>query len=364
MDSFVPPDRPIAVIDVNKCKANIRKMAQRAAERNLRYTPHFKTHQSMEIGSWYRDEGVDSIQVSSPGMANYFIDQGWKSIAIAFPLSPSILPQIDDLASRVNLTVFINSTETAKIAGKSLQNPVTVFTELDCGFNRSGIPAEDSAQIEKLLNEINKHSKLRFYGFYVHDGRTYQCRGADEVVNTINPVFEKLSAVKKKYPEAIIRLGDTPSCSLLNDFGVVSEISPGNNVFYDLMQVQIGSCSYDNLAMAVVCPVAEVHSQSNRAILYGGAVHFSKESIRMNNLACYGQVVRFENQNFGEPVTEAILTGLAQEHGILHLPEILSAKLKPGDYLALYPVHSCLTANLFSHYLTTDGERIEKRILS
>ncbi len=362
--SFLPPDRPIAVIDVDKCKTNIRKMARKAAKRNLRYTPHFKTHQSIEIGSWFRDEGVDSIQVSSPDMANYFIHQGWKSITIAFPLSPSWLSKIDDLASRVNLTVFINSTETAKIAGESLNNPVTVFTEVDCGFNRSGIPAEDAAQFEKILNEINKHPKLRFYGFYVHDGRTYQCRSADEVAHTIHPVFEKLSAVKNNFPEAIIRLGDTPSCSLLNDFGVVSEISPGNNVFYDLMQVQIGSCSYENIAMAVVCPVAEVHPQNNKAILYGGAVHFSKERIRMNNFECYGQVVRFENQNFGEPVTEAILTGLAQEHGILHLPEILSAKLRLGDYLALYPVHSCLTANLFSHYLTTDGQRIEKRILS
>ncbi len=339
-------------------------MAQKAAGLDLLYIPHFKTHQSIEIGSWFRDEGIDSIQVSSAGMANYFINQGWKSITIAFPLSPSMLSDIDDLSSRVDLTVFINSAETAKIAGELLANPVTVFIEVDCGFNRSGIPVEDSAQIDKLLNEINKHSKLRFYGFYVHEGRTYQCRSADEVLHTIHPVLDKLSAFKRSYPEAMIRMGDTPSCSLLDDFGVASEISPGNHVFFDLMQVQIGSCRYDDIAMAVLCPVAEVHPQRNQTILFGGAVHFSKERIRINHRECYGQVVRFEHQHFGEPVKEAVLTGLAQEHGILDLPDSLSASLKPGDYLALFPVHSCLTANLFSYYLTTGGERIEKRILS
>ena len=34
------------------------------------------------------------------------------------------------------------------------------------------------------------------------------------------------------------------------------------------------------------------------------------------------------------------------------------AALKPGDLVAVLPIHSCLTADLLKEYLTLDGRRI------
>ena len=49
-----------------------------------------------------------------------------------------------------------------------------------------------------------------------------------------------------------ITMGDTPGCTLSEDFGPIEEISPGNFVFYDAMQVGIGTCTYDDIAVVIV----------------------------------------------------------------------------------------------------------------
>ncbi|MFP4059012.1 MAG: hypothetical protein ACLFUC_00845 [Bacteroidales bacterium] len=60
---------PTLLIDEQKCRANIEKMALRAQKNKVLFRPHFKTHQSATIGNWYRDHGVTAITVSSVKMA-------------------------------------------------------------------------------------------------------------------------------------------------------------------------------------------------------------------------------------------------------------------------------------------------------
>jgi D-serine deaminase-like pyridoxal phosphate-dependent protein len=50
--------RPTLVIDKEVCLRNIERMVQKAKEHHLLFRPHFKTHQSAEIGEWFREFGV------------------------------------------------------------------------------------------------------------------------------------------------------------------------------------------------------------------------------------------------------------------------------------------------------------------
>ena len=78
----------------------------------------------------------------------------------------------------------------------------------------------------------------------------------------------------------------------LKSFGV-DEIRPGNFVFYDLMQAQIGACSLDDISVAVACPVVARHPERSQIVIYGGAIHFSKEQLRLANGApSYGRLAR------------------------------------------------------------------------
>jgi len=64
--------KPTFVVDKQKVLINIEKMATKAQESGCKLRAHFKTHQSAEIGTWFRDFEIDSIAVSSLDMAAYF----------------------------------------------------------------------------------------------------------------------------------------------------------------------------------------------------------------------------------------------------------------------------------------------------
>ena len=79
--------RPTLLVDEAICRENIRWMAEKAARLGVNFRPHFKTHQSKQMGRWFREEGIKSITVSSVSMAKYFNEDGWDDITIAFPLN-------------------------------------------------------------------------------------------------------------------------------------------------------------------------------------------------------------------------------------------------------------------------------------
>src|SRR5690606_14524169 len=90
---------------------NIERMAKKAAEHRLRFRPHFKTHQSAEVGEWFRAFGVEAITVSSVRMAEYFAVSGWNDITIAFSVNVLELFNINRLAANIRLNVLVENKE-------------------------------------------------------------------------------------------------------------------------------------------------------------------------------------------------------------------------------------------------------------
>ena len=70
--------KPTLILDKQKAIKNIQTMASKTKESGVRFRPHFKIHQSAEIGNWFKDFGVNSIAVSSVDMAQYFAQHGWQ----------------------------------------------------------------------------------------------------------------------------------------------------------------------------------------------------------------------------------------------------------------------------------------------
>ena len=357
--SIINTEKPVLVLDERRCKRNIKKMAEKAERAGCRFRPHFKTHQSIEIGKWFKEAGVRGITVSSTGMASYFASAGWNNITIAFPFFRQQLPALSELEKQANLRLFVNSAGDLEALNSELLNDFEVIVEINPDVGRSGIHYQKTDTIRKLIQKCEKLAKTTFYGFYVHDGRTYRAKGKTEVENIIQPTISILNGLKSEFPQASITLGDTPSASLLDQFPGIDELTPGNFVFYDWMQVQIGSCSLDDVALFALLPVAQYFSDENRAILHGGATHLSKDFVLTNGNQNFGQLLNFTNSSI-KAVQHSFITALSQEHGTLSaLPENIDDKSA-----WICPIHSCLTANLHDHYITTDGKRIEKRILS
>lgn len=356
---LIETGRPQLILDEDRCKRNINRMVSKAKRLNLQFRPHFKTHQSIEIGKWFRDAGVEAITVSSVDMASYFASDGWNDITIAFPFYPGQISALKKLESTVQLRLFINNKDQISVLSENLQNPFHIIIEIDPGFGRSGVHFNDHKKIEEIINECERNALINFHGFYIHDGRTYQSKGKKEILDRIQPVLNVLNTLKRKYPSSSCIMGDTPSCSVLEDFESVDVITPGNFVFYDWMQVKIGSCTIDDVALYCQVPIAQRLEDGKKAILHGGAVHLSKDSISMNGQTCFGQAVEFTNSEI-KPMDNLFINSLSQEHGIAvgNINDITT------NSLVICPIHSCLTANLHSHYHSTSGKIIEKRILS
>lgn len=349
---------PTLVLDKDKTLDNINKMSSKASNLGLKFRPHFKTHQSLEIGNWFREFPIDGITVSSLKMAKYFASDGWKSITIAFPFNILDVHEINVLASQIDLRLLVVDSVSAIKLDHSLTSEVSVYIEIDPGYGRSGIHFDDTAQINKLISVINSTDKLSLHGFYSHAGHSYKCRSSNDLEQFSKPIIDSLSQLKNKY-DLPICFGDTPSCSVLENFGAIDELSPGNFVFYDWIQTKIGSCNPEDIAIAMKCPVVAKYPSRNELLVHGGAVHFSKDHDLLDSGEPYfGQVVQTLNRQWGKPIEKCYLKSISQEHGIVKCSDDFFKDTEIGELITILPIHSCLTADLMGCYLTIDDEKI------
>ncbi len=353
--------KPTLLVNEATVRKNIAFMAEKAKVAGLSFRPHFKTHQSGAIGDWFRDEGVSQITVSSVTMGKYFMEKGWNDITIAFPANPAEIDDINELAESVNLNILVSDFEQLSAFAWKITADVGVYVKIDTGYRRSGIDWNRYGDLLRIGDLINEVKHLRMLGFLTHSGHTYSARGKEEVLSIYNDTRTKILHTRDILPfsDTKISIGDTPSCSLASDFTGVDEIRPGNFVFYDLTQLRIGSCTIGDIAVAVACPVVSINHYRNEAVLYGGAVHLSKELLHEDDgTKTFGKVVPLGNEGWIGDSVIGSLRSVSQEHGVVSLAESGGVRLKPGDIVAVLPVHSCLTTDLMRSFTTLDGNVI------
>lgn len=356
--------RPTLLLNKETAIRNIDTMTRKAANLHLNFRPHFKTHQSSEIGEWFRAAGVKCITVSSFTMASYFAEAGWDDITIALSVNIPEIPEINELAGRIKLNLLIENMEGLEALQQQITWHTGIFIKIDTGYNRTGIESNRTMLIDQLLEGIQKSPLLQFKGFLSHTGHTYQANSTHDIFSRHFDALLKMKALKARYinewPELMISLGDTPSCSICENFDGVDEIRPGNFVFYDLMQFKIGSCKLTDIAVRMVCPVIATHPSRNEVVIYGGAIHFAKDSIiNIDGKPLFGRIIVNDGDKNILLDERNYLHSLSQEQGILKITPRDFNYFKPGKLIEIIPVHSCLTANLMKEYLTTDGEIIK-----
>jgi len=356
--------RPTLLLDKKKCLTNIERMVDKAKRHNTLLRPHFKTHQSAEVASWFRAFDIHCCTVSSVKMAEYFALNGWTDITIAFPANILEVEAINKLAKQINLNIVAESAETIQYLEKHLASPVGLYIKTDTGYGRTGVGAEDFETMQQLLAILKTCKQLIFIGFLCHAGHTYNTTDKDEIEHILNTSRQQLLALKtfmaNDFPLIQISYGDTPSCSIIEDLSDFDEIRPGNFVFYDEMQAHIGSCQRSDIAVSLICPVVAKYPSRGEIIVHGGAVHLSKDNIKDADAhSHYGIAVKFDGQNWNTNDVLGLVSKVSQEHGIITVNESVMNQIKVGDLIAILPIHSCLTANLMKNYQLTNGETVK-----
>lgn len=344
--------RPTLIVDEAKCRSNIQRMADKALASGVIFRPHFKTHQSLSVGRWVRDAGVDKITVSSLEMARQYAQDNWNDICIAFPANTREISGYNELSSRIKLSLLLDAPEVASTLSDEINTQTEIFIEVDCGYSRSGVRYDSIEQIETIIQILMKSDRLVFKGFLSHFGNTYQAENKQEIENIYDEGIQNLTALKEKYkndfPDIITSVGDTPSCSILEDLSGADEIRPGNFVYYDLMQYYIGVCEINEIAVSVACPVVGIYPERNEIVIYGGAVHLSKESLEQDG-KLFGLIVEYNENGSTKLIENSRLISISQEHGVIRTSTEFLNTVKHGDLIGILPIHSCLTADLLKN---------------
>lgn len=337
-------------------------MIRKASATGVELRPHFKTHQSQDIGRLFKEWSIDKITVSSLSMAEKFAKDGWSDITVAFPVNVLELDTINRLAGKIQLNLLVDCQETVDFLTHRIKQSVNIFIKVDVGNKRAGLCWEHPLKIIELAKRVDRAEKMNFAGLLTHAGQTYGAKSIEDIEEIHQTSIGRLVSIKEQLltsgiSQCLISVGDTPTCSLMNSFSGVDEIRPGNFVFYDAMQAELGACQYNDIAVAVACPVVSKYPERGEILLYGGVVHFSKEYILGDrDQKVFGYLAESSRSGWQNVNKACYMSGLSQEHGLLKVPSEVLREINIGDVVLVYPVHSCLTANLLQSYLTPEGE--------
>jgi D-serine deaminase-like pyridoxal phosphate-dependent protein len=343
-------------------KANIHRMAAKAQRLGLQLRPHFKTIQSAALSEWFREVDVTKITVSSIAMARYFADAGWNDITVAFPVNVRAISEVNELASRIRLGILVSDLKVIPILAAKLTQVVEAWVEIDSGDGRSGFAWDDNEAIAAAAKALDSLPTTNFSGLLGHGGFTYRSHGLKEIETAHYADITKLTKAKEDLQNAgwknfQVSTGDTPACSTCDDFGGADEIRPGNFVFYDVQQQQIGSCGFETIAVALACPVVAIYPERNEVILHGGGVHLGKDVLQSQAYGpIYGRIALPKANGWEMPEMGCYLRSISQEHGVAVLRPDLIENLQIGDLLGVLPVHSCMCADLMEEYHLLDSE--------
>ena len=155
-----------------------------------------------------------------------------------------------------NLSMCRHLTERAPPEGRLW----SVFLKIDCGNARAGVWWEDEEAVE-VVKFLQSCDNIKFQGIYTHCGNSYAASSVREVErvrdNTLEAMVRLVDRLKKEGLECPTwGVGSTPSCSHRTEkFSCVTELHPGNYVFYDNQQLLLGSCKQADIAGKIITRV-------------------------------------------------------------------------------------------------------------
>jgi len=354
---------PSALVDLDQLERNAARMADRARRLGVRLRPHVKTHKCIEIARIQTDLHFGGVTVSTLAEAQAFASGGFTDITYAVPIAPQKLAEAADLNREIDaFNLLIDHVDTLRAveeAADSCGIVLPVYLEVDCGHGRSGIDPDDEAA-EHLVRHIAESQAIDFRGLLTHAGHAYRARNraeawavACEERNVITAYGAQLRDLGIAIPE--ISVGSTPTARAIDDLTGVTEIRPGNYVFYDAFQSAIGSCELDEAAFSVLATVISVLPEAERAVIDAGALALSMDSgpTHVDPDCGFGVIVATEDLH---PLPGLRITRLSQEHGSLTGPGV--AALRPGTRIRIIPNHSCLSAACFDRYHVVRGTEV------
>jgi len=347
-DTSADPTRcetPIGYLDLDRVRANARRVASYAAEHGLTWRPHIKTHKSREVARLQLAAGAAGLTVATPREAEVMAPLTDDLLLAYPPVGEARIRRLVQLPESARLTVALDDeavltplARTFHAAGRSVE----VLVELDAGLGRVGLP--DARAVTALAREVAARDGARFRGILFYPGHVRmpqeeQGPHLEQVARRVRSVLEALDAAA--LPPEVVSGGSTPTLWQSHRIPGMTEIRSGSCIFFDREAVDVGVAATSDLAYTVLTTVVST-AVAGRAVVDAGSKALAKE---VRGPGGFGFVLEHP---------EVQVAGLSEEHGVLDLG---ASEWRPsiGDRVRLVPNHVCVSVNLQDRLLGRDG---------
>jgi D-serine deaminase-like pyridoxal phosphate-dependent protein len=364
-DSLHSIPTPRVYIDRSRLQANIAAMQSRATSAGVRLRPHAKTHKSPKIARMQIDAGAVGVCCAKVGEAEIFADAGIADVRLPYPTNPGNAQRIMALQDRIRVSTIVDNLDVARqwsnamvAAGRKLD----VLVKVDVGFHRCGVNP-DASDVLDAIRSIAELPGLRFHGLLSHAGHGYHADSPEALAKIAACEIQILSTLAAGLRAAgvdvqEISVGATPTARFVTDQHGVTEMRPGNYVFFDRTQVGLGSATVDQCSLGIVATVVS-RPDSARVVFDAGSKTLSSDGLRgFGHTVGYGFVYASLEARHADP--SIVIERLSEEHSVAKVSA--DCRLKPGDRVHILPNHACVVANLTEELLLVDGLAIVDRI--
>jgi len=356
---------PRVYIDRRRVERNIARMAGLASAAGVRLRPHAKTHKSPVIARWQIEAGAVGICCAKLGEAEVFADAGIEDIRLPYPVHPSNAARAVALLDRVRLSIVVDDPGVAcgwSAAVVAAGRELDVLVKVDVGFHRCGVDP-DADDVVDTIQEIASLPGLRFRGLLSHAGHGYLATSVDELEHIAHDeaaILGRLVAQLRSRGVTMeeVSVGATPTARFIRSQPGITEMRPGNYVFFDRTQVGLEAAQLHDCALAVISTVVS-RPAAGRVIFDAGSKTLTNDSARGFG-ATLGYGLVFLGVDDAEPDPGIVIDRLSEEHATARVSE--DCPLQPGDRVRILPNHSCVVANMVDDLLVVDGMDVTDRL--
>lgn len=344
-------DTPALLIDIDKVRGNVEKMQLFAEGIGVELRPHVKTHKIPEIAKMQLERGACGIACAKTEEAEIMFAAGIRNIQIANVIvgEAKIRRMIDMIEAGAKLTCGVDSREGAEALSETFSAQglkLKVLIKIDVGFGRLGVSPEKAVEFAKSISDL---PGIEIVGIFSHGGQVYGAKTYDEVRRGAlneSSIMSKLATEFKKagFKLSTVSVGSTPGAKFCAIDPGITELRAGNYVYYDMIQVGLGSARKKMCAMTILATVVSIPA-SDRAIIDAGskALGLDRGAHGFESTSGYGKIIG----------SDAEIYRLSEEHGFVR-GEV--GKFEVGDKIRIIPNHACRVSNLFDEAYEVSGD--------
>jgi D-serine deaminase-like pyridoxal phosphate-dependent protein len=347
---------PQVIVDRQRLLKNIDRIQAIADSSGLALRPHAKTHKSPVIARWQIDRGAAGICCAKIGEAEVFAAAGIADIRLAYPINPSNAARLLKLMDRAAISIAVDHLTVAREWSEAMQRAgrvLDVLVKVDVGFHRCGI--DPGARPLDFIRDVASLRGLRLRGLLSHAGHAYRAASAAEIAEIARNEAGTLRALlagaaATGIPLQEISVGATPTLRFTAAEPGLTELRPGNYVYFDRTQVELEAAALEDCALTVLATVVSKPA-SDRIILDCGSKTLSSDRLTAN--LAYGAVLASDGAAVDHTLT---IERLSEEHATVKV--LGRTRLEPGDRVRVLPNHSCTVSNLADEIQLVDGDAV------